>query len=234
MFPRDKVEQTALTWDDVQLIARVLDRLKSMRREEVALGGDESEAFVGWMIDALGQAHLHRCIALAEGCIENWNRGAALPALLCARALLETAAFLFDLQRQLTIKRDDGGYSEMGALAMARTFATRDKARVNEKPAFLAKSVLSSIQSISAVEPLAVELYELLSEVCHPNHLGHAIFGAYNSTSRRVEFNGEHADVYFQGVLHALQMLVHVETALVALGALAEDARHLKANKTQG
>lgn len=95
-----------------------LELLRSRKLPAVRPEGDVARSKGVWLIRGRQQALLRRTVMLAEGCAEAWNARNPLSALLCARALIETAAVVWDLQHQfesLIREKDFSGTETEGA-----------------------------------------------------------------------------------------------------------------------
>ena len=119
------------------------------------------------------QAHIRRGLSLLESGLSELEQGRALVAALCARALLESVALLWQFNQKvlpLLKSRDPEG---IDALVFPLALATRRQASLEEVGEEMrAKNILTAIDKMSVEYPNVRPIYDELSEVCHPNSLG--------------------------------------------------------------
>jgi hypothetical protein len=169
---------------DFQAIGEANEALTAMRTSRV----DKIDAaqYIGskiaWKLSTLRQPLLYRVVALAESFATNWNGQNIVGAYLPARALIETSALLLELEHELRALIEARDLVAIDALLMNRLFATRDAEWVAEQPAAKAISVLTLIDRLDRRDlPGIRPHYDEMSEICHPNSLGHRLaFGTLN------------------------------------------------------
>ena len=171
-----------LNQDDVELIDAVngaLSRLRSRRLPSIEIVGRYLDSKLAWKVGTYREVLLYRIVALCGSLALNWNASNILGCCLSARALMETSALLLDFEHEL---RKATALSDLGAindLVTNRHFATRDKEWLEMHPEATATNVLTLIDKLDKrLLPNARKVYDVLSESCHPNYLGHhAMFG---------------------------------------------------------
>ena len=163
--------------DDVKLIKEInagLYRLKAQRVDQIKVEGRLRESKLAWKLAVYREAVLWRIVALTESLALNWNRDNIVGTYLPARALIETSALLLDLEQELKKHVASRDIAALDALLNSRTFATRDKKWIEENPQSEAINVLTLIDRMDKRTDSGVRRhYDLMSERCHPNCLGH-------------------------------------------------------------
>lgn len=118
---------------------------------------------------------------LADGCAAAWNAGNFLAAVLCARAIMETAAVLYDFHARLRALCEAGDFSAVDDLVMNRIFSTRLTDWEDQGAGVKAVNILTVVEKVDKDIKGTFCHYEYLSEMCHPNSLGHNLmFGNLN------------------------------------------------------
>lgn len=118
---------------------------------------------------------------LADGCADAWNGCNQLASVLCARAIIETAAFFVTFETELSQLCEQTNFTAIDKLVMNRIFATRLKHLQGETSAMVeAVNVLTLIgkldKKLGYNDNRVLRHYEFLSEFCHPNSYGHTQF----------------------------------------------------------
>jgi hypothetical protein len=120
------------------------------------------------------EAMLWRIVALTESVALNWNSDNIVGAYLPARALIETSALLLDLEHELKKHIAASDIDALNSLLTSLTFATRNKKWIEGNPESEAINVLTLIDRTDKRTGSGVRgHYDLMSERCHPNYLGH-------------------------------------------------------------
>lgn len=203
-FARAPIEAVGGDWSDVEKINHALERLRGRRVFAVKREGIAGRAKVVWKIIGFQQVVLYRIVMLGDGCANAWNNANPLTAILCARALMETCALIYDFKSQLARLCGDGDFSGIDDLVMNRTFATRLKHWTDNGQGLEAVNILTLIKKMDVELKGALRHYEALSELCHPNSLGHnLLFGALDRDNSTLLLSDE--DCMDQGhLLHVL------------------------------
>jgi hypothetical protein len=163
--------------ETVDLVNSTLARLRNRRKDKVIRTGPFLKSKLAWKVANYQQAVLYRIVMLADGCVLTWNSNNPLCSFLAARALLETTALFSEFEHRLNELIEIPDFGGIDALAMNRTFATRDEPFAQSNPDLEAISVLTFIDKIDKrLLPGMRRHYDLLSERCHPNSFGHFFF----------------------------------------------------------
>jgi hypothetical protein len=197
-----------------------LARLAARRKAAIVLDGPLAQSKLAWKVAAYQQAILYRAVMLTEGVALAWNAGNVLTGFLAARALLETFAVMEDFKAQLGsfVAKEDLG--SIDALAMNRTFATRDPDWLAEYPDAQAVNVLTLIDKLDkSFLPGVRKHYDFLSERCHPNSPGHRhMFSALNTADGSIAFSEDkERHAYLNHILGAVLLVGFVESTMDAL-----------------
>jgi hypothetical protein len=226
-------EPTHLIWDDrlteadKRLIGDLnmsLDRLSGLRALEITVSGKFARSKIAWKLASYQHVLLHRLVALMDGAAVAWNSRCILSAMLSARALMETFAVMAEFERRVTrllIEEDLGG---LDALAQNGIFASRDEEWIKENPETAAISVLTYIDKFDKRAEGFRGHYDMLSERCHPNSLGHNfMFSTLDRTDRTVRFCDEREpERNGQMILAGLAPLPLVGSIMMRLDELIE------------
>jgi hypothetical protein len=166
-----------LNEDDVKLVKEInggLYRLRAQRVDQIKVEGRLIESKLAWKLAVYREAVLWRIVALTESVALNWNCDNIVGTYLPARALIETSALLLDLEHELKKHVASRDIAALDALLNSRTFATRDKKWIEENPQSEAINILTLIDRMDKRTGSSIRThYDLMSERCHPNYLGH-------------------------------------------------------------
>jgi hypothetical protein len=231
-------EPTHFVWDDrlteadkkqVGDLNTSLDRLSGLRAVEINRSGKFARAKIAWKLATYQHVLLHRLVALMDGAAVAWNSRCTLSAMLSARALMETFAVMAELEQRVSrlLKEDDlGGFD---ALAQNGIFASRDEDWIKDNPETAAISVLTYIDKFDKRVEGFRGHYDILSERCHPNSLGHNfMFSKLDRTDGTVRFFDEREPARNgQMILAALAPLPLAESIMTRLDELIEKVSDL-------
>jgi hypothetical protein len=128
---------------------------------------------------------------LASGCAASWNMENPLCAHLAARALIESVALLRELDWQLEERITAEDLEDIDALLMNRLFASRDEEFTANHEFAQAINILTMIKKWDKRElPGVWRHYEMMSERCHPNALGHRqFFGMLDTATGAITYS---------------------------------------------
>jgi hypothetical protein len=206
------VDDLVLEAEDIDSVNRVNETLRQLaarRQPRVAKSGLLAQSKAAWKIAVYQQAVLYRAVMLAEGACAAWNGGNILSCFLTARALVETVAVVSDFEQQLldALRSEDLG--AINALVMNRTFATRDDEMLATHPENRAVNILTIIDKLDRELPGVRGHYDIMSERCHPNSMGHhQFFSTTDQTSGDVDFSiTKNLDRNFSHVFAALFLI---------------------------
>jgi hypothetical protein len=200
-----------------------------LRAAEINVTGKFLRSKIAWKLATYQHALLHRLVALMDGAAVAWNNGCTLSAMLSARALMETFAVMAELERRVAhlLKEEDLG--GLDALAQNGIFASRDPDWTKENPETQAVNVLTCIDRLERrCEGFRCH-YDMLSERCHPNSLGHNfMFSELDRTDGTVRYFDEREPARNgQMIAAALAPLPLVESMMARLDALIEKVSDL-------
>jgi hypothetical protein len=175
-------EPNRFIWDDrlaeadKKLVADLnacLDRLNGLRAIEINVSGPFARSKIAWKLATYQHVLLHRIVALMDGTALAWNNRCILSAMLSARALMETFAVIAEFEARVTVLLAQEKLGELDSLAQNGIFACRDPEWIKEWPGGKAISVLTYIDKFNKHAMGFRGHYDMLSERCHPNSLGH-------------------------------------------------------------
>ncbi len=175
-------EPTHFIWDDrltegdkkrVGELNTSLDRLNGLRAVEINVSGKFLRSKIAWKLATYQHVLLDRLVALMDGAAAAWNNRCTLSAMLSVRALMETFAVMAEFERRASrlLKEEDLG--RLDAVAQNGIFASRDPDWAKDNPGTEAVSVLTYIDKFDKRLEGFRGHYDMLSERCHPNSLGH-------------------------------------------------------------
>jgi len=201
-----------------------LDRLSGLRAVEITVSGKFARSKIAWKLATYQHVLLHRLVALMDGAAVAWNNRCTLSAMLSARALMETFAVMAEFEQRVArfLKEEDLG--GLDALAQNGIFASRDPEWFKENPETQAVSVLTYINKFDKRAEGFRGHYDILSERCHPNSLGHNfMFSKLDRTDGTVRFFVEREPARNgQMILAALAPLPLAESISARLDELIE------------
>jgi hypothetical protein len=231
-------EPAYFIWDDrlteadkkrVGSVNASLERLSGLRAVEITVSGKFARSKIAWKLATYQHVLLHRIVALMDGAAVAWNSRCTLSAMLSARAFMETFAVMAEFECRVTqlLKEEDLG--GLDALAQNGIFASRDKDWVKEIPKTAAISVLTYIDKVDKIAEGFRGHYDMLSERCHPNSLGHNfMFSKLDRTDGTVSFCDEREpERNGQMILAALAPLPLVESIMARLDDMIEKVADL-------
>jgi hypothetical protein len=230
-------EPNHLQWDDrfirpdkgfVGELNASLDRLNSLRAVKINVSGRFARSKISWKLATYQHALLHRIVSLMDGVAVAWNHRCTLSATLSARALMETIAVMAEFEDRVgrfLAKEDLAG---LDALAQNGIFASRDAEWVKEYPETKAISVLTYIDKFDKRAEGFRGHYDILSERCHPNAMGHNfMFARLDRTDGSVQFFDERPARNAQMILAALAPMLLIESVSGRLDDLIERVSEL-------
>jgi hypothetical protein len=225
--PNHIIWDERLTEDDKKFVAKLnasLDRISELRADEINVLGTFARSKIAWKLATYQHVLLHRTIALVDGVAVAWNARTTLSAILSARAFMETFAVMAELEvrvARLLAEEDLGG---LDGLAQNGVFASRDEKWIKEHPETAATNVLTFINKLDKRAEGFLGHYDILSERCHPNSLGHNfMFAKLDRSNGTVSFCDESEPARNgQMILAALAPLPLIESISARLGELIE------------
>jgi len=196
--------------------------LDGLRAVEINPTGPFGRSKIAWKLVTYQHALLHRIVALVDGVSVAWNARSTLGAILSARAFMETFAVLAEFEvrvGKLLNAEDLGG---LDALAQNGIFASRDPDWIEEFPESKAVNAQTYVDKFDKRAPGFRGHYDILSERCHPNSLGHNfMFSKLDRSDGSVTFFEEREpERNAEMVLAGLATLPLVQTIMVRLDDL--------------
>ncbi|KAB1068813.1 hypothetical protein [Methylobacterium planeticum] len=218
-FDQAAVEAIGGKWEEARLIGQACEELAAGRVPVVEARGLLAQSKLAWKASVLEQILRYRLVALTEGTIQEWNSKNILASMVLARTISETSAAILEIHRKALKHLKDKDFRGLNALVEAATFATREKDWVEEFPQHKTKSIMTAIQKLDREVPGFEREYDMLSEISHPNSMGHfSFFATLDHGLRRAEFSTQKRNV--APVLSSI--LVSCMTILLASKALEE------------
>ncbi|MGD0108440.1 MAG: hypothetical protein ABSC06_31035 [Rhodopila sp.] len=184
-FTRDFVETTGYSWDIIEPANAALVAIREMRVTSSA-----SEAFIrsriAWRLEGYRVGMIYRVSELAHGAVDAWMSGNVLVSALCSRSLLETVAALLYARKKLIDSTKDNDAD--AALQLVLKLVLGGKATELLGDEFVAVNVITLVKKMDKQHPGLWDHYQIVSEACHPNGMGHAgMFAKWNFPERRIE-----------------------------------------------
>jgi hypothetical protein len=203
--------------DDAELVALTNETLERLRNERVVTidHADFPDSKIAWKIATYRQSVLYRIVALAEALALNWNAQNVLGCYLTARSIIETAALLHDFAHELDLCMEQRDFERLDALVTSRHFATRDKDWVKAEPTTEAVNVLTLVDKMDKrVLGGQRRLYDIMSEYCHPNYLGHhAMFSRLDTKTDITTFTeNKNIELHWSAFLGCMALIQYVES----------------------
>jgi hypothetical protein len=230
--PAQFLSDDRLTEEDKTLVGELnasLDRLSGLRTVEINVSGKFLRSKIAWKLATYQHALLHRLVALIDGAAVAWNNRCTLSAMLSARALMETFAAMAEFERRVARLLKEEELGGLDALAQDGIFASRDPDWIGENPGTRAVNVLTCIDRFDKRCEGFRGHYDMLSERCHPNSLGHNfMFLELDRTDGTVRYCDERVPARNgEIILAALAPLPLVESMMPRLDALIEKVSDL-------
>ena len=189
---------------------------------EIKRAGHFARSKIAWKLAVYQHGLLHRMVALMDGTAVAWNNRCTLSAMLSARALMETFAVMAVFADRAADSFAAEDLSSLDALAQQGSFASRDPEWIKEAPETKAVNVLTYIERFNKWVPGFRGHYDMLSERCHPNSLGHNfMFSKLDRTDGSVRFFDEREPARNgQMILAALSFFPVMESIMTRLDKL--------------
>lgn len=182
---------------DVKLIAkRILeteDMIKKLEKEKASIvtsyekNGDIKPKVV-WKYDCYLQAVLYRSIDIAKETLSLWKETKSVTAIILARSLMETVAAVYWLVTRADKKIAKKDFAGIDEEVMNLSFANKIDAELPQ-----AKSVITYLETVDKLKPQYTEVYAILCEESHPNHMGTLYsYAKIDKETRDVKFFDTH------------------------------------------
>ena len=201
----------------------------SNRKEDVVspfvqlVGNDAITPKIVWKWQTYAQYCLHRVCDLVEGIALAWEHKKPAMAFILNRAIMENTALLYDIVRKLQKHLKDKNFQEIDDLIIGTLFASR-----LENPRFKATSILTIVNRINKEIPGFQDVYDLLSEITHPNHDGVlGLYGKIDDDGHTCRI-GTEIGVTKSSINRSLLALVgHLNLLVIALDLLNDEYKSL-------
>lgn len=219
-FTREAVEAVGESWNIVRPININLFNIENKKISFVDRDKNGENYVVIWQIQVFTQCIIRRTVSLANSCMSMWNNRNAIGSALFARALIETVAFVYDLEIQVSKAVKEGNLKLAKDLIENRTLSTRSKRLIASNPSAKSTNILTIIQKIDKEYDGILEAYEDLSEVCHPNVSGTLfMYANMNEKNCNVTFSYEkgYNKTLFDKIFSACILLAVMEESLSGL-----------------
>lgn len=218
----------SLIWDDrlpegkkgtVAELNASLERLDGLRAVEINVSGPFLRSKIAWKLATYQHALLHRIVALIDGVAVAWNARSTLAAILTARAFMETYAIMADFEKQVERFLCSEDLHQLDTLAQNGIFATRDPELCDDVPDVKAKNILTFIDKLDTQCSGFRKHYDILSERCHPNAMGHnSMFSILDRSTGTVRYTDEREPQHNgRLILTAIGILPAVESIMAHL-----------------
>jgi len=175
---------------DAEEILIALEKLKETtvgRFEDV---GNTLKPMVVWKYDGYMQATLYRITDIATDAIEMWRRLKLVSAVILARSLMETASATYWLAKRAERKIADGNLDGANEEVNDLSFASKITKELPQ-----GKSVMAYIDEVEKLLPGYRDVYDIMSEASHPNHMGTLwAYSELDKESFEVTFFSKHPD----------------------------------------
>jgi hypothetical protein len=222
-FAREAVDAVDGDWDEISKVNTLLTALDARKQPVVAREGELLRSKLAWKIVAFEQAALQRVLALADGAVQLWNLRSVAGAVLCSRAVVETAAVLLDIARELGRRSAAGDLAAIDALLMQRAFGTALASLGDAAGTPPAVDLAGLIDAADREAPGTRARYDILVGLSAPDGLGQVrMAGEIDKSGTTVTFS--ETALFERGLLNqvagGLQTLAVVQTALAEITAL--------------
>jgi hypothetical protein len=160
-----------LTPDYVDVVNATLRRLQTRKIKKIPCGQGKQWTD-SWILIYL-QIHIRRTLSLVRSGAAEIKKGRPLVAALCARAIFEEAAIVWDFMARVNRLLDEGDDDATEEFVLTRALATKNPEVLREHGTqFTATSILTIIDRFSKLNPNYRGIYDDLSEIVHPNSGG--------------------------------------------------------------
>jgi hypothetical protein len=207
-----------------------MQRLNEMRAVEINVAGPFARSKIAWKLATYQHALLHRIVSLMDGTAVAWNEQCTLSAILSARAFMETLAVMSRLEMRVAdlLKAED--LSGLDSIAQNGVFATRDEEMLKDFPDMKAINAVTYVDKYDQLLPGFKNHYDILSERCHPNSLGHNfMFSKLDRSNGSITYCDEHDPRRnSKMILAAIAPLWLVESLMARLDGLIQEVANLQ------
>jgi len=192
----------------VDVVNRLYAELKAKRVSAVVPSSNPIAPKVIWMVQSFIQLTIHRAVDLFEALSVSWESSKPSVAFVLARAIIENAATIFDLQDQIENHIKLGEFTKIHEAVHVRLMGGLDK----ESP-ILVPNILNAIDKADKKYKTFREHYEIMSEFAHPNYSGmHGLYGKIDQERLTFHIKGENGinDITLSFLLYSLSVSLFV------------------------
>lgn len=200
---------------EIEKLGRIIFDLKNYRVDKVSALQQDGAMLpkIVWKIDGYIYATLDRALNLGTICCELWGKEESTAAILLARSVMETVANIYIFYRDLKkIVLEGVPLNEIDDFCMQYSFASRD---IPGLPT--AVNIMTQLKNIEKDIPHFKDIYDSLSEVCHPNYWGVIRgYGKLDKENRTLILDAkkgvasEMMDSYLPAALGSLSMIIEM------------------------
>lgn len=152
----------------IQEAEELLEELQKLKKKVVSpRDGKTIIPKIVWVYDGFMQAALYRITDIASDALELWHRKKVNSSIILSRSLMETASASYWLikraERKIAANDFIGASDDVETLS----FASRSTDGLPD-----GKSVLTYIDEVEKIIPGYRDVYAIMCDVSHPNHLG--------------------------------------------------------------
>ena len=146
---------------------KLLDELTNRLPSNVDSRLKNMPSLILYQVVYLRDTLAHRIRDLSEKAVPLFESSQLMPAFLVTRALLETVSLLYELHRKVASAIDRKEVKQLDEWLERASLGRR-----NVDTEITAPNILSALDSMNAEYAGVREMYDQLSEFCHPNFAG--------------------------------------------------------------
>ena len=198
-----------MTLPTIEDAKRLADTFRASLPKEVAAGSLTLKSKTPFKALVLREALIYRVSSIADGAISEFVAGRWVAATILVRAVVETTALLFALDRRVSRAIREKNDDDLTEFLRRTMVSSRTEPDLPE-----AINVLNFIDSVEKEFPGFRRRYEELSEYAHPNWCG--VLGAFSELDRESHtvafeaFDRVPAKSNVAGLMSALVVAQHV------------------------
>ena len=156
---------------------QLTDAIASSLPDQIQIAALSLKSKLPFKALSLREVLIHRVSSLATAAIELFEREATIPAVVLARAVLETVAVMYSLNQRLLIFFNTKNIAELDDFLMRSLMGARNNPDLPKSI-----NVKTLIDKIERIIPGFNSIYANLCECTHPNWAG--TFGAFGEIDR--------------------------------------------------
>lgn len=222
MFDTGSIKISEYDVEEIEFLNEIITDLERFKIEEIQVEGHFEKSKLAWKVAILNQALIRRLCEFSNSCTLTWNSTQYVPSLTLARCIIETAAVLSDLDDSIQKCLGEEDLESIDTIIMNRTFSTRLENIFKGDKRYKAINILTLVQKLDKKLEGVFKIYENLSEIAHPNHLGH--FQSF------ADLNTENGTVAFGKTETSQSMFSSISCAICAAGMAISAHKNLVKN----